>query len=136
MKDTIKNDELVVLKQDKQGRVRTPLARREQLLDEFEQSGLSGPKFAALTGLKYQTFATWVQKRKRRRGADGTTKVPTVTKQVNWLEAVMDQAQGAVVKPSGSVLMLHLPGGTRMEVGDLKQVELAVALLRAWQQPC
>jgi hypothetical protein len=29
--------------------VRTPAARREQLLDEFERSGVSGAKFAELT---------------------------------------------------------------------------------------
>jgi hypothetical protein len=29
---------------------------------------VSGPKFAALVGVKYQTFATWMQKRKRRQG--------------------------------------------------------------------
>lgn len=63
MKVLTNNNALVVLKQDKRGRVQTPLARREQLLVEFEQSGLSGPKFAALVGIKYQTFATWVQKR-------------------------------------------------------------------------
>ena len=39
-----------VLKTDVLGRQCRPLAaaRREQLLDEFEQSGLSGQKFAAL----------------------------------------------------------------------------------------
>lgn len=52
-----------ILKRDTKGRIRTPLARREQLLDEFERSGLSGAEFAALTGLKYQTFAGWVQQR-------------------------------------------------------------------------
>lgn len=33
-------------------------------LDEFERSGLSGCKFAELAGFRYQTFATWVQKRR------------------------------------------------------------------------
>jgi hypothetical protein len=127
---------LVVLKQDKRGRVQTPLARREQLLDEFEKSGLSGPKFAAVAGIKYQTFATWMQKRKRRRVVDEAIKVSSATKNVNWLEAVVEQAQGAMVKAGDSSLVLHLPGGTRVEIGDLKQVELAAALLRAWQQPC
>ena len=47
-----------VLKTDVLGRVKTPVARREQLLDEFERSGLSGKKFAELLGLKYQTFAS------------------------------------------------------------------------------
>ena len=64
-KDTTKADAVVVFKQDGLGRVRMPAARREQLLDEFERSGLSGKKFAALAGIKYQTFATWAQKRRR-----------------------------------------------------------------------
>ncbi len=38
-----------ILKTDALGRVRTPAARREQLLDEFERSGVSGAKFAELT---------------------------------------------------------------------------------------
>jgi len=48
-----------ILKTDVLGRVRTPRERREHLLDEFERSGLSGKKFAALAGIKYPTFATW-----------------------------------------------------------------------------
>lgn len=39
MTDLIKADE-AVLKTDKLGRMQTPAARREQLLDEFERSGL------------------------------------------------------------------------------------------------
>ena len=45
----------------------TPLAQREALLDAFERSGLAGMKFAALHGVKYPSFANWVQQRKRRR---------------------------------------------------------------------
>jgi hypothetical protein len=56
MTNTIKAEELVVLKTDVLGRVRTPAVRRESLLDEFERSGLSGQKFAALVGIKYPTL--------------------------------------------------------------------------------
>jgi hypothetical protein len=64
MIDTVKADEVAVLKQDGMGRVKTPAARREQLLDEFERSGLSGTKFAAMAGVKYQTFALWARRRR------------------------------------------------------------------------
>ena len=57
----------VILKTDGLGRVRTPRERREQLLDEFERSGMSGVKFAEFVGLKYQTFATWWLQRRRQR---------------------------------------------------------------------
>ena len=58
------------MKRDVLGRVGTDARRREALLDKFEPSGLSGPKFAALAGLCYQTFAGWFQKRSQLRGAD------------------------------------------------------------------
>ena len=40
-----------LLKSDARGRVRTPRLRQEILLDEFEKSGVSGARFAALAGL-------------------------------------------------------------------------------------
>ena len=41
-----------ILKQDQRGRVRTPVAKREALLNEYERSSLSGVKFAAMVGVK------------------------------------------------------------------------------------
>jgi hypothetical protein len=57
--NTTPTDE-TILKTDVLGRVKTPVVRREQLLDEFERSSLTGQKFAAVVGIKYQAFATWV----------------------------------------------------------------------------
>ena len=132
--DTRADPEMAVLKRDGQGRVRTPAARREQLLDEFERSGLSGPKFAVLAGLKYQTFATWVQKRKRQRGA---AKVPAATSEsMKWLEAVVEQAHEAVDRAGGATLVLQLPGGVRLEVADERQATLAAMVVRALAKPC
>ena len=126
----------VVLKQDVLGRVKTPKARREQLLDEFERSGLPGLKFAELAGIKYQTFATWVQKRRRQRGDYAAGKITAAKKSVQWLEAVLAPPPGSVVKTGGLTLVLHLPGGVRVEMSDMKQVEMAAALVRALQKPC
>ena len=39
-----------ILKTDSCGRVRTPVKRREALLDEFDRSGVSAKKFAVLVG--------------------------------------------------------------------------------------
>ena len=58
----------VILKTDERGRVQTPVARRESLLDESKRSGLSAAKFAALAGVKYQTFAAWALRWRRQRG--------------------------------------------------------------------
>jgi hypothetical protein len=56
------------LKRDVLGRVTLPASQREALLDEFERSGMKGLPFAQLVGIHYQTFASWIQKRRRARG--------------------------------------------------------------------
>jgi len=117
-----------LLKTDVLGRVRTPAARREQLLDEFERSGTSGQTFAELVGVKYQTFATWVQQRKRRRAATIKRKTPA---KVRWLEAVVGRPADHRASPS---LPVHLPGGIRLEISSAKQIPLAAALLRALEK--
>ena len=57
-----------ILKVDRLGRVRVPKARREELLDAFGGSGMSGSSFAKQHGIHVQTFASWIQKRRRSRG--------------------------------------------------------------------
>ena len=119
-----------VIKTDVLGRMRTSAARRESLLDEFEKSGLSAKKFAGLSGIKYQTFATWQQKRRKQ----GKTPVKAANA-VNWLEAVMEQAQNPV-PPLASSVILRLPGGTQIDLGDVQQIPMVAALVRALAQPC
>jgi hypothetical protein len=121
-----------ILKTDTKGRVRTPADRRESLLDEFERSGLSAAKFSELAGIKYQTFAAWSLRRRKRAVVSAPVKPPD---SVRWLEAVVEQAQTSDRK--GSVgLRVMLPGGATVEIGEVKQVALAAALLRAWEKSC
>src|SRR5437899_13023947 len=55
-----------LIKTDALGRMQRTPEQRERILDEYERSGLSGPKFAALCGVKYQTFASWLARLKSR----------------------------------------------------------------------
>jgi hypothetical protein len=121
-----------ILKTDTKGRVQTPPVRRERLLDEFERSGLRASKFAALVGIKYQTFAAWAAR--RRKHANTPAPVQPVDP-VRWLEAVVQEAQAPVTHKT-SLVVLRLPGGAQLELADLKQVTLAAALLRALEKPC
>jgi hypothetical protein len=123
-----------ILKIDEAGRVRTPAARREVMLDEFERSGLSGAKFATLAGIKYQTLAGWVRKRRGQRDASSTDTVKAVAS-ARWLEAVVEPAQNPG-GPNPTVMVLQLPGGVRVEVADEKQVVLAAALVKALAKSC
>ena len=123
----------VILKMDERGRVQTPAARRESLLDEFERSGLSAAKFAVLAGVKYQTFAAWALRRRRQRGA---AKPATANgDSVRWLEALVTSAANSDGAPPPGVLV-RLPGGVCLEVAEGRQVALAAALVQALGRPC
>lgn len=125
-----------IIKADTRGRVQTPPDRREQLLAEFERSGLSGAKFAALVGIKYSTFAAWAMRRRRQRQAtDPTPPGKAPPHPIQWLEAVVAQPPAPGTSNS-SPLLVHLPGGARLALTDPQHVALAVALLRALEKPC
>jgi hypothetical protein len=115
-----------VLKVDTAGRVWTPREQREAVLDEFERSGVPASKFATHIGVKYPTFASWVQKRRKKRG-DGAAHTRQEPAALKWVEATVDEAEAGAAQ----TLIVHLPGGARIEVRDAAQVVLAAQLLRA-----
>ena len=109
---------------DAHGRVRVPVERREGLLDEFERSGLSGVKFAQMVGVKYPTFALWVQKRRKARKLQKQDGAQSVT----FAEAVIDRGAGVMIGAAG--LTIEFPGGARMIVQSPVQLQMAAELLR------
>lgn len=121
-----------LIKTDVLGRMHRTPEQRERILDEYERSGLSGPKFAALCGVKYQTFASWLARRKSQRSG-GLKRQPQrkAITQVRWLEASVQPAEG-----STDGLLLQLPGGVRAQIRNECHIPLAAALVRALQKPC
>ena len=132
-----------LLRVDARGRVRTSCEEREAILDEFDQSGISGAGFAKLHGIPYSTFAHWAQKRRRRLGEqrDSAAEQPAAP-QLALAEVVVDQEpRGAVAPPlpdraDDQKLRLDLPGGTSALVSNGHQLQLAVDLLRALSSSC
>jgi hypothetical protein len=121
-----------LIRTDVLGRMQRTPEQRERILDEYERSGLSGPKFAALCGVKYQTFASWLARRKSRRQAH--SKHPARRKAatpVRWLEGSVQPA-GA----STTGLLLQLPGGVRAQISNDHHIPLTAALVRALEKPC
>lgn len=119
--------ELDLLKTDALGRVKVPPAKREAILDAFERSGLSGQAFAEHIGVKYPTFATWVQKRKRARGEYPKGGGKSVKAPLALLEAVVEQE--STVNPVSS-LEVEAPGGLKIRLGRREDIALAVELLQ------
>lgn len=133
---SVPTSDSLILKADTRGRVLTPTHRRETLLDEFERSGLSGAKYATLVGIRYQTFASWVQRRRQERGLPKTARKPRPgAEQVRWLEAVVQEAR-APSAGARAAIVLQLPGDVRAEIVEASQVPLAAALVRALGKPC
>ena len=115
------------------GRVRVPAARREALLDEFERGGASGQAFAAMVGVRYSTFATWMQDRRRAMRARGSHASPAAlamrssspgtapaVQPVRWLEAVVADPLTAAerTRTVAATWPVSLPGGARLEISD------------------
>jgi hypothetical protein len=114
------------LRSDTLGRVRTPRERREQLLDEFEQTGASAAMFAKIAGLRYSTFAGWVNRR-RKQGAK-------VREENRGKQALVQFVEAAVERPAqfaAGALRIELPGGAQTEIRLSSEVELAAELLQA-----
>jgi len=127
MTSTIEGETL--LRTDARGRVRTPVERREALLDEFERSGLSAAKFAELMGVKYQTFASWRQRRLRQQKAGVAVEPDRPAGGLRWLEAVVEDRMESPRRETG--LKVELPGGARLVIEDRPQAMLAAQLLAA-----
>lgn len=125
----------VILKRDVLGRVRSTGRQRTALLDEFERSALSGLQFAQVAGINYQTFASWMQNRRRTTGAyagQPPAASPVAAPRLRWMEAVLE-TKPACVAHGQAMLRVELPGGAVFGVADGAQALLAAQLLKAWQ---
>lgn len=114
----------IVLKSDSRGRVRTPLQQRLALVAEFERSGLPATRFAALVGVRHQTFATWVQRHRKQQAAAALSE----SRPVRFAEVVLDESGGA---PKPEALRIVLGAGAVLELTAAAQVPLAAQLIKA-----
>ena len=119
MTDSEANQRNQLLKTDTRGRVRSTQQQRDAVLDAYEASGLSGPEFSRVYGIKYQTFATWRQKRRegREEGKGNGSQQP-----VTLVEVTPE-------RPPACSLHIELPGGCCIEVSDQNQTRMAAQLL-------
>ena len=119
-----------ILKQDSLGRVRTPLAKRQEVLAAFDGSGMSAARFAAMVGINYSTICSWVQERNKKQGKASFLTGASVKPDVQWIEAEI--ACGAKQHCAGDGMELELlGGGARLRIRDERDAELAAVVLRA-----
>lgn len=97
------------------------------MLAEYEGSGMSGPEYAEYIGVKYPTFATWLQRRKQESGELGTQGEVKERSALQWVEAVVEKA----AEPGETEgLVIRLGGGAEMTVRNVPGARLAAEVLR------
>jgi transposase-like protein len=111
-------------RRDRRGRVSWPKERREELLAEYERSGLSQAAFARREGVRYPTFAHWVQE--RRRDAAGKP-AETADAAPRFVELGV---RGSVMTPAGT-LSVTLPDGLVVSGSDPRSLAGLVRMLQA-----
>ena len=140
-----------VLKADVLGRVKVKPEIREQILDEFERSGMSGRAFAKHHGIKEQTFASWIQKRRHTRGdyhneqtlsklrapkqaalLNGPTREKPTPKSatLSLIEvALLGVDNNVQTEPCAGALEVVLPCGATVRINNRSQLGMLKALL-------
>ena len=134
-----------LLKTDVLGRTRMSRAQRETILDAFESSGMTGQAFALQHGIKIQTFASWIQKRRLARGdyqkesvrqklrmrksCPATDQPHPTPASFNLIEVDLRKEPTAT-----TALEVLLPGGAIVRISHESQIGLLQLLLR--QPPC
>jgi hypothetical protein len=118
--------------------MRTTPEHRVALVRAFEGSAMSGPEFCAYHGIKYQTFATWIQKHRRATGA-----YPSSTSGAQQCPPLLSLTLAEVEIPETPCLPsahpdgigIRLPGGASLLLESANQLPLVTALLRELTAP-
>src|ERR1700679_2089462 len=122
------NEKKTILRTDTRGRVRVPVERREELLKEFDRSGISAMKFSRLAGIKYPTFANWLAKRRRiGGGAQAHGGANSAGGPVRLFEAVAEPERRFAL--GGACLTIEFSGGARLLVESPAQLPMVAELL-------
>ena len=114
-------------KRDRRGRVSWPKRRREELLADYGRSGLSQAAFARRAGVRYATFAHWVQQARREpRGLSGSNPQPATPR---FAEVRLGADMPALA--AASELSVTLPGGLIARGTDAGALAVLVRALLA-----
>jgi transposase-like protein len=115
----------VILKADRRGRLRYTPEQKQMLIEAYETSGLSAPRFAALHGVNYQTLVSWLKKRRQDDAVHPALR--------SLVPAELDAASQRSV--TALPMEILLPCGVRLAVHTPSQMHMAAALIREFQNP-
>ncbi len=113
-------------KRDRRGRRITSVARIEELLRSYDESGQTQAAFARREGVKYATFAHWVQARRARGEAP---LVQTGGKPVRFTEVRMPVRPNRL--PEAGTMSVTMPDGLIVRGADAESMAALVRALRS-----
>ena len=113
---------------DRRGRRMMPRSRRAEYVEAWRRSGMTQAAFARREGLRYPTFAHWVQQA----GKSALVASPVRFAQVRWPLPTSGAAQGGGADGGAAPLGLEvrLPDGTLLRGGNAEQLATLVRALR------
>jgi transposase-like protein len=116
----------VILKADRRGRLRYTPEQKQALIEAYESSGLSGPRFAAMHGVNCQTLVSWL---KKRRASDPNH---------HALRSLVPAELDATPPPHATTrpMEILLPCGVKLAVHTASQMNMAASLIRELSRPC
>lgn len=124
--DNASPPDLHLLKTDTRFRVRTPAAQRDALLDLYERGTLTAKAFAAAHGIKYSTFAVWVQQRRKRAVTDvADAGRSSDSSPLRWVETVLPHPPTS----TQGLCCLEFPHGIKLTLSHEAQLPLAARLI-------
>ena len=107
-------------RRDRLGRKITPAARREELVAAWRQSGQTQAAFARREGVRYSTFASWVQQARQR-----SEPAPSRAPKVRFAEVQVPAGRGV------SGVEVRLADGSVVRGASASEVAAVVRALRA-----
>ena len=130
-----------IVKTDRLGRVKVSAETREEMLDAFESGSDSAASFAQKHGVNRQTFASWIQKRRRTRGdyeneevrrklRMGKRKDQKIPSQNMFGLVEVEVKPPRESAPLSKGLKVILSGSVEVEVSSAEQLPLLKTLIR------
>lgn len=113
-------------KRDRRGRRLTAAARREELLRDYARSGLTQAEFARREGIKYPTFASWVQARR-----SATPEATSASKRAGPVRFAQVPMSALASREANEALSVTLPGGLVVRGSDAGLIAALVKALNA-----
>lgn len=122
-----------IMKTAKRGRLRYTQEQKKTMVEAYQASGLSAPRFATLHGVNYQTLVSWIKKGKELASAKHSPS-PNPT----FFPLVPAEGDKPFIIGTGRAMEVLLSSGTKIIITSSDQLDLAVILISKLEnsRPC